>query len=60
MEMLKQNEPKIRSKSFKAKDVPNFSKIHEDLIKTLEKKKSIAKPTEPVPFTFHEAKKRQS
>jgi len=58
MEMLKQNEPKIRSKSFKAKDVPNFSRIHEDLIKTLEKKKSIAKPTEPVPFTFHEAKKK--
>ena len=28
----------------------------EDFIKNLERKKSSVKPTEPVPFTFHEAK----
>ena len=37
--------------------MPQFSKIHEELIKNLEKKKSNAKPTEPKPFSFHEPKK---
>jgi len=50
-------ETRLRSKSFKAKEVPQFSKLHEDELKKLELKKSSAKPTQPQPFTFHEPKK---
>lgn len=47
----------IRSKSTsKVARVPDFAKEHENFIKEMEKKKSIAKPTEPKPFTFHEPK----
>jgi hypothetical protein len=45
-----------RSQSFRAKPIPNFSKAHESFMNNLEKKKAIAKPTEPVPFNFHEPK----
>lgn len=40
--------------------MPQFSKIHEELIKNLDIKKSVIKPTEPKPFTFHEPKKKAS
>jgi len=60
MEAQKQIETRLRSKSFKAKEVPQFSKLHEDQLKMLEKKKSVAKPTQPQPFTFHEPKKNPS
>jgi len=60
MEAQKQIETRLRSKSFKAKEVPQFAKLHDDLIKNLEKKKSNAKPTVPNPFTFHEPKKNAS
>jgi hypothetical protein len=45
-----------RSQSFRAKPIPNFGKAHENFMTNLEKKKAIAKPTEPVPFNFHEPK----
>ena len=45
-----------RSKSFKANQIPDFAKAQEKFINTLEKKKAIAKPTEPIPFNFHEPK----
>lgn len=46
-----------RSKSFfKAKSIPDFQRAHESFSKNLEKKKAVAKPTEPVPFNFHEPK----
>ena len=60
MKLMENNETKQRSKSFKANAVPNFAKAQETFIKNLEKKKAIAKPTEPLPFSFHEPKvKRQ-
>jgi len=47
----------IRSKSMsKVAKVPDFAKEYETFMKEMEKKKSIKKPTEPVPFTFHEPK----
>jgi len=60
VEAQKQIETRLRSKSFKAKEVPQFAKLHEDQLKVLEKKKSVAKPTQPQPFTFHEPKKNAS
>ena len=43
---------------FKAKNAPNFQRLHEKFINTLEKKKRAAHPTIPEPFTFHEPKKK--
>ena len=43
---------------FKAKNAPNFQRLHEKFINTLEKKKRAAQPTIPEPFTFHEPKKK--
>ena len=43
---------------FKAKNAPNFERLHEKFINTLEKKKRAAHPTVPEPFTFHEPKKK--
>ena len=43
---------------FQAKKAPNFERLHEKFINTLEKKKRAAHPTIPKPFTFHEPKKK--
>ena len=43
---------------FKAKNAPNFERLHEKFINTLEKKKRAAHPTIPEPFTFHEPKRK--
>ena len=43
---------------FKAKNAPNFERLHEKFINTLEKKKRAAHPTVPEPFTFHEPKRK--
>ena len=43
---------------FKAKNAPNFQRLHEKFINTLEKKKRAAHPTIPEPFTFHEPKRK--
>ena len=49
----------IRSKSTsKVAKVPNFNKEYENFMKEMDRKKSIAKPTQPIPFTFHEPKVR--
>ena len=47
-----------KKRNFHAKDSPNFKILHEKFIKTLEKKKRLAKPTVPEPFTFHQPKKK--
>ena len=55
----KQNLKKEKSKRlFHAKDSPNFKRLHEKFINTLENKKRLAKPTVPEPFTFHQPKKK--
>ena len=55
-------EEKIRQdkekRLFKAKNAPNFEKLHEKFISILEKKKRAAIPTVPKPFTFHEPKRK--
>ena len=43
---------------FKAKNAPNFSKLHDKFLGNLEKKKKAAVPTVPCPFTFHEPKRK--
>ena len=43
---------------FKHKEPPDFKKLQEKFIKTLEKNKRLAKPTSPEPFTFHQPKKK--
>ena len=43
---------------FKHKEPPDFKKLQEKFIKTLEKNKRLAKPTSPEPFTFHQSKKK--
>ena len=43
---------------FKHKEPPNFKKLQEKFIRTLEKNKRLAKPTSPEPFTFHQPKKK--
>ena len=43
---------------FKAKNAPDFQRLHEKFIHILEKKKRAAHPTVPEPFTFHEPKKK--
>ena len=49
----------IRSKSTsKVVKVPDFAKEYDKFMKDMEKKKSIARPTEPKPFAFHEPKVR--
>lgn len=60
MKVTEKSGLKERSHSFKAKEIPDFAKAHETFINTLERKKSMAKPTEPVPFNFHEPKKKAS
>ena len=55
----KQKEELDKNKrTFKAKQAPNFSILHEKFINILEKKKRAAQPTIPKPFTFHEPKKK--
>ena len=55
----KQKEELDKNKrTFKAKQAPNFSLLHEKFINILEKKKRAAQPTVPKPFTFHEPKKK--
>ena len=57
--MEKEYDKKEKEKRlFKAKNAPNFEKLHEKFINTLEKKKRAARPTVPEPFTFHEPKKK--
>lgn len=56
MKLLEKTQTLQRSKSFKANPVKNFAKAHETFMNTLEKKKQMAKPTEPKPFNFHEPK----
>ena len=56
MKSMERSEVLNRSKSFKANRVPNFTKAYESFMNEMEKKKSIAKRTEPKPFTFHEPK----
>jgi hypothetical protein len=58
MKLFEKTNTMIRSKSFRANVVPDFTKAHESFMKTLEKKKANTKPTEPVPFNFHEPKVR--
>lgn len=57
IEKMHQKEEK-KKRNFHAKDSPNFKILHEKFIKTLEKKKRLAKPTVPEPFTFHQPKKK--
>ena len=57
MEKVKDKQDKEK-RLFKAKNAPNFEKLHEKFINTLEKKKRAAHPTVPEPFTFHEPKKK--
>ena len=45
-------------RQFKHKEPPNFKKLQEKFILTLEKNKRLAKPTSPEPFTFHQPKKK--
>ena len=47
-----------KQRLFKAKNAPNFERLHDKFIHTLEKKKRAAQPTIPEPFTFHEPKKK--
>ena len=65
--LLKEEEKKMEEKRnkedkerrlFKGKKAPNFERLHEKFIHTLEKKKMAAHPTIPKPFTFHETKKK--
>ena len=57
MEKQRNKQDKER-RLFKAKNAPNFERLHEKFINTLEKKKRAAHPTVPEPFTFHEPKKK--
>ena len=55
----KQNLKKEKNQRlFHAKDSPNFKKLQEKFINSLENKKRLAKPTIPEPFTFHQPKKK--
>ena len=55
MQKIKQEN---KRRLFHAKESPNFKKLQEKFINTLEKKKRQAKPTSPKPFTFHQPKKK--
>ena len=57
IEMQKLKKEK-ENRCFKHKAPPNFKKLQEKFIKTLEKNKRLAKPTSPEPFTFHQPKKK--
>ena len=57
LEKIYEKKEKNKNK-FHAKDSPNFKILHEKFIKSLEKKKRLAKPTIPEPFTFHQPKKK--
>ena len=52
------NRQEKEKRLFKAKNAPNFKKLHEKFISILEKKKRAAVPTVPKPFTFHEPKRK--
>ena len=54
----KRNKEDKKRRLFNAKKAPNFERLHEKFIHTLEKKKRAAHPTIPKPFTFHEPKKK--
>ena len=43
---------------FHAKESPNFKRLQEKFINSLENKKRLANPTVPQPFTFHQPKKK--
>ncbi|CAD8123367.1 unnamed protein product [Paramecium sonneborni] len=58
-ELEKQQELLLSSpKTVRAKQIPNFNKLHDQLQKQLEKKKKKFKTTNPVGPIFHESKKK--